>query len=122
MDGKNGDLFIKINIENTKKYRLKGYDIYTNLYLTPSEAALGTKLEINTISESARIHIPKGISSGEKIRINGKGYKDGKGGRGDLVAEIRITVPKSLTKEEEEIYKKLNEITKFEPRDQENLT
>lgn len=122
MDGKNGDLFIKINIENTKKYRLKGYDIYTNLYLTPSEAALGTKLEINTIGESTRIHIPKGISSGEKIRINGKGYKDGKGGRGDLIAEIRITVPKSLTKEEEEIYKKLNEITKFEPRGQEDLT
>ena len=122
MDGKNGDLFIKINIENTKKYRLKGYDIYTNLYLTPSEAALGTKLEINTIGESTRIHIPKGISSGEKIRINGKGYKDGKGGRGDLIAEIRITVPKKLTKEEEEIYKKLNQITKFEPRDQEDLT
>ena len=122
MDGKNGDLFIKINIENTKKYRLKGYDIYTNLYLTPSEAALGTKLEIHKIGESARIHIPKGISSGEKIRINGKGYKDGKGGRGDLVAEIRITVPKSLTKEEEEIYKKLNQITKFEPRGQEDLT
>lgn len=122
MDGKNGDLFIKINIENTKKYRLKGYDIYTNLYLTPSEAALGTKLEINTIGESTRIHIPKGISSGEKIRINGKGYKDGKGGRGDLIAEIRITVPKKLTKEEEEIYKKLNQITKFEPRGQEDLT
>ena len=121
MDGKNGDLFIKINIENTKKYRLKGYDIYTNLYLTPSEAALGTKLEINTIGESTRIHIPKGISSGEKIRINGKGYKDGKGGRGDLIAEIRITVPKKLTKEEE-IYKKLNQITKFEPRGQEDLT
>ena len=54
--------------------------------------------------------------SGEKIRIKQKGYKDGKGGRGDLVAEIKIVVPKKLSEEEIEIYKKLKDITKFEPR------
>lgn len=114
--GKNGDLFIKINIESSKKYRLHGYDIYTDLFITPWEAALGARVKVDTIDDSANIYIPKGIGSGEKIRIPQKGYKDGKGGRGDLVAEIKIVVPKKLSEEEIEIYKKLKEITKFEPR------
>ncbi len=116
--GKNGDLFIKINIENSKKYRLHGYDIYTDLFLTPWEAALGARVKIETIDDSSNVYIPQGIGSGEKIRIPQKGYKDGKGGRGDLVAEIKIVVPKTPSEEEIELYKKLEEITKFEPRKQ----
>lgn len=116
--GKNGDLFIKINIENTKKYRLYGYDIYTDLWITPWEAALGTRVKIDAIDDSANLYIPQGIASGEKIRIKQKGYKDGKGGRGDLIAEVKIVVPKKLSEEELELYRKLKEITKFEPRSQ----
>lgn len=114
--GKNGDLFIKINIENSKKYKLQGYDIYTDLLLTPWEAALGTRVKIEAIDESANIYVPQGIASGERIRIPQKGYKDGKGGRGDLIAEIKIVVPKKPSEEEIEIYKKLKDISKFEPR------
>ena len=113
---KSGDLFIKININNTKKYKLEGYDIYTDLLLSPWEAALVTRAQIETIGDSANIFIPRGIESGERVRIPGKGYKDGKGGRGDLVAEIKIIVPKELTEEETQIYKKLKEVSKFEPR------
>ena len=58
------------------------------------------------------------IQSGEKIKLAGKGYKDGKGSRGDLIAEVKIMVPKQITKEEEEMFKKLNEISKFNPRNQ----
>ena len=114
--GKSGDLFIKVNIENSKKYRLHGFDIYTDLFITPSEAVLGAKVSVNTIDDSIAVYIPKGMGSGEKIRIPQKGYKDGKGGRGDLVAEIKIVVPKNPSEEEIEIYKKLKDITKFEPR------
>lgn len=117
---KNGDLFIKVNIENTKKYRLYGYDIYTDLLITPSEAVLGARVKVDSIDDSSNIYIPQGIASGEKIRIKQKGYKDGKGGRGDLVAEIKIVVPKKPLEEEIEIYKKLKDITKFEPRN--NIT
>ena len=113
---KNGDLFIKINIENNKRYKLKGYDIYTDLLLAPWEAVLGTRAQIETIDDSANIYIPKGIGSGEIIRIPGKGYKDGKGGRGDLVAQVKIMVPKEITEEETKVYQKLKEISSFEPR------
>lgn len=114
--GKNGDLFIKINIENNKKFRLNGIDLYTDLKLTPWEAALGTRATVETINDTASVYVPRGIESGEIIRIPGKGYKDGKGGRGDLVTEVKIIVPKELTPEEKELYEKLSEVSKFNPR------
>ena len=113
---KNGDLFIKIHIDEKENIKLKGCDIYTNLFLTPWEAALGTKTKINGIDEISTIYIPQGIQSGEKLTIPGKGYKDGKGGRGDLIAEVKVMVPKKLSSEEKEIFEKLKEISKFNPR------
>ncbi len=114
--GKNGDLFIKVNIEDSNIYKLHGYDIYTDLLLTPWEAVLGTKAQIETIDGESKIYVPQGVVSGEKIKIPAKGYKDGKGGRGDLIAQVKIVVPKNPSEEEVEIYEKLKNISKFEPR------
>lgn len=114
--GKNGDLFIKINIENSKTFKLFSSDLYTDLFLTPWEAALGARTNVQTIDGETTIYIPQGMESGEKIKIPNKGYKDGKGGRGDLVAEIKIVVPKKLTEEENNLFEKLKEVSKFSPR------
>ena len=77
--GKNGDLFIKIEIEQDQKLKLKGFDLYTSLYLTPWEAALGTRVNVDGIDDTISVYIPEGIESGELLRIPSKGYKDGKG-------------------------------------------
>ena len=114
--GKNGDLFIKINIKNDKRFKLQGSDMYTDLLITPWEAALGTRVNIQSIDEETKVYIPQGIQSGEKIRIPGKGYKDGKGSRGDLIAEVKIMVPKKLTNEEKKIFEELNHVSTFNPR------
>ena len=114
--GKNGDLLIKIHIQDSAKFKLKGYDIYTDVLLTPWEAALGTKVTVTSIEDEASVYLPQGIGSGEKVKIPGKGYKDGKGGRGDLVAEVKIVVPKQMGEEEKALYEKLKEVSKFEPR------
>ncbi len=115
--GNNGDLFIKINIQDGKKYRLNGLDIYTDLKVTPWEAALGTKVSVDSIDETVSLCIPQGTESGEKVRIPNKGYKDGKGGRGDLVAEVKIMVPKRMSEEEKQLFEKFNEISKYNPRE-----
>lgn len=114
--GKNGDLFIKINIENDSKFKLKGYDLYTDLCLTPWEAALGTRVKIDSIDDETQVYIPQGIQSGEIVKIQSKGYKNGQGGRGDLIVEVKIMVPKQLTNEEKKLFEKLDEISKFNPR------
>lgn len=114
--GKSGDLFIKIQVEKDGRFELKGYDLYTSLYLTPWEAALGTRVNLEGIDDTVSVYVPAGIESGEKLRIPGKGYKDGKGGRGDLTAIVKILVPKKLTDEEKTLYEKMKEISKFNPR------
>lgn len=114
--GKNGDLFIKIDIEDNKVFKLYGCDLCTDLKLTPWEAALGTRVDIKTIDGETKVYIPQGIQSGEKIKIPSKGYKDGKGGRGDLVAEVKIMVPKDLELDEKEMFEKLKEMSNFNPR------
>ena len=115
--GKNGDLYIKINIEDGKKYKLNGKDLYTTIPISPWEAALGTKAKVNSIDDTkTAIYIPNGIQSGETIEIPQKGYKTTKGERGNLIAQIQIVVPEKLTKEEREMFKRLKEISKFNPR------
>jgi len=114
--GNSGDLFIKINIENDSRFKIKGYNLYTDLCLTPWEAALGTKANIVGIDEESSVYIPEGIQTGEKITIPGKGYKDSKGGRGDLIANVKVMVPKHLTEQEKDVFIKLKEVSSFNPR------
>ena len=115
--GKNGDLFIKINIVNGKKYQIDGKDLYTTIPITPWEAALGTRLQIDSIDDSkTQIYIPNGVQAGEIVKIPEKGYKTQDGKRGELIGKIEIVVPEKLTQEEKEVFKKLKEISKFNPR------
>lgn len=115
--GKAGDLLVKINIENDKKIKLNGIDLNTNLYITPWEAALGTKLNIATIDEELSVYIPQGTQSGEKLNLKGKGYLDGKGGRGNLIVNIQIMNPVNITEEENKLFEKLKQISKYNPRE-----
>ena len=62
------------------------------------------------------MYIPAGICSGEIISIENKGYKDGKGGRGNLVLEARILIPKEYSAKEKELFTELKKISKFNPR------
>ena len=116
--GKNGDLFIKVNIDSDNKFRLKGCDLYTDLLLSPWEAALGTRVNLKTIDGETKVYIPQGIQSGEVIKIPQKGYQNGNGGRGDLIAEIKIMVPKKIDSSEKEMFQKLKEMSKFNPREE----
>lgn len=95
--------------------------MYTDLFLTPWEAALGARTTVTSIDDETKIYIPQGIQSGERIKIPGKGYQDGKGERGDLIAEIKVMVPKQLSEQEREMFEKLNQISNFNPRSQEKL-
>ena len=115
--GKAGDLLVRIHIENDKKFTLDGVDLVTNLYVAPWEAALGTKLNISSIDEEILLYIPKGTQCGESLKLKGKGYLDGKGGRGDLIINIQIMNPTDITEEEEKLFEQLKKISKYNPRE-----
>ena len=115
--GKAGDLLVRIHIENHKKFTLDGVDLVTNLYVAPWEAALGTKLNISSIDEEILLYIPKGTQCGESLKLKGKGYLDGKGGRGDLIINIQIMNPTDITEEEMKLFEQLKKISKYNPRE-----
>lgn len=114
--GNNGDLFIKVKILNNDEFCLKGYDIKKFLKLLPWEATLGTKAIINGIDEDISVYIPAGTSTGSIITIEGKGYKDQNGSRGDLILETQIIIPQNCTDKEKELYNELKNISKYNPR------
>lgn len=115
--GKAGDLLVRIHIENDKKFTLNGVDLIKNLYVTPWEAGLGTKLNISSIDEEILLYIPQGTQCGESLKLKEKGYLDGKGGRGDLIINIQIMNPTDITEEEKKLFEQLKKISKYNPRE-----
>jgi len=115
--GKNGDLLIRINMSEDKKYKLVGSDIYTTVNICPWEAVLGTKINVDAIDETIGVFIPQGIQTDEEIQIPDKGYRDSKGGRGKFIIRVRIMISKNISEKEKELYKEIKKISKFNPRD-----
>ena len=118
--GKNGglagDLLIKINILENNRFKLEKSDLIVDLPITPSEAVLGCNINLETLDSEVNIELKPGIEANETIYIDNKGYFDENGKRGNLVIKPRIVVPKEVSKQERELYIKLQKITSFMPR------
>ena len=114
--GKNGDLFARVKIKDDAIFKLDGYNLRADLKLTPWEAALSTKTVFNGINEDINVYVPSGTQSGEQITIPNRGYKDGKGGRGNLILEAKIMVPKHVSPNEKVLYEQLSKQSNYNPR------
>ncbi len=114
--GPAGDLYLKIEVLPDPRFRVEESDLYTQVPVTPWEAALGGDAEVETPEGPVRIRIPEGSSSGRKIRLRERGFKKASGERGDLFAEIRIVVPDRLSPEERELFQQLAETSEFRAR------
>lgn len=107
--GAAGDLLLKIEIQPDPRFRVEGSDILTAVPVSPWKAALGGEAEVETPTGPVRVKIPPGSSSGRKIRLRDRGLSRPDGGKGDLLAEIRIIVPDRLSDRERELYEQLAE-------------
>lgn len=120
--GPPGDLLLTIRIAPDKHFRVdpdNGHDLHTTLPLAPHEAALGDKIPLRTLDGELIVSVPPGSSSGQKLRIRAKGLPKKSGDRGDLLAELRIVVPKSLHPDEKLLYEQLADLARrsnFDPR------
>jgi curved DNA-binding protein len=115
--GPPGDLFLTVRIQPDARYRLKGRDIHFDLPVTPSEAALGAKIKVNTPAGPVTMTVPEGSSSGRRLRLRGQGMPDPKGQPGNLYAEIRVMVPPRLSGEVRKLYEQLAAVSDFHPRE-----
>ena len=106
--GKNGDLFLTIEIEENKLFKIEGLNVLCDIPITPYEAALGATIEIPSVSGNISMKIPPLTTSGQKFRISGQGLKDEKKDRiGDEIVTVKIEMPKDLSQKEKELYEEL---------------
>jgi curved DNA-binding protein len=114
--GPSGDLFLRVRIRPHPRFRREGHDLYVDLPVSPWEAALGTSVSVPTLDGTARIRVPPGSSTGRRLRLRGQGMPGGDGAAGDLYAVVKVEVPKRLSKQERELFERLAEVSKFDPR------
>ena len=109
--GNNGDLLLRIEIDAHAYFRREGSNILLDVPVTPSEAVIGTKVEVPTLSEGPMVvKIPPGTSTGMKLRLRGKGVVDPQTKlTGDQFVVVKIVLPKKITEPAKELYQKLAE-------------
>jgi len=83
--------------------------VQAEIKITPAQAVLGDKFQVEIAGEKVELDLPAGIQDGQSFRIPGKGRAH-KGGRGDLILTVRIEIPKNITKEQRELYEQLREV------------
>lgn len=107
--GSPGDLYIKVHVESHPQFRREGNNLMMDLAVKLTDALLGTTYKIRTLDGDVSLEIPTGVSSGELIRVKGKGIVLGKGKRGDLLVRVTVTLPKKLSKEARTLVEQLRE-------------
>lgn len=108
--GYNGDLYITVHIKELNEYKTEGLNIIKKVFITPFEAVLGANIEINTINGNYNIKIAPYTQNGQKIRLSGCGIVQNEK-IGDMIVVLEVKIPKALSKEEIDLYKKLAEVS-----------
>ncbi|GAA2246701.1 DnaJ C-terminal domain-containing protein [Streptomyces indiaensis] len=116
-DAAAGDLYLRVRIQPHPRFRLDGRDVYTQLPVTPWEAALGATVPVPTPGGgTAKVAVPAGSSSGRRLRLRGEGMPNPRGADGNLYAELRVMVPPKLSDRERELFEELAATSSYDPR------
>lgn len=113
-----GDLYLTIEVLPHTFFRFEGDNLVCDVPIRPDEAVLGAEISVPTPDGSVQMKVPKGVKSGQSLRLRGKGWTLPKGGCGDLFAKLQIVTPQELSPIEQECYEKIQAHTSFNPRSQ----
>ncbi|MBN1387796.1 MAG: molecular chaperone DnaJ [Bacteroidales bacterium] len=112
-----GDLLVIMDEEEHPELYREGKDLIYNLYISVPEAILGTNVEIPTVESKVKIKIEPGTQPGKILRLRGKGLPEVNGyGRGDLLVNVNVWIPKKITGEEQKIIEKMINSQSFTPQ------
>jgi molecular chaperone DnaJ len=116
--GPPGDLFVATRVEKSPVYERRGADLVVNVPVTYAEAALGAAVDVPTPEGPVSLKVPAGSEDGKLLRIRGRGAPKLNGsGRGDVLARVRVSVPKKLSKKERELLEELQKVSRENPRE-----
>jgi len=118
-NGISGDLLVALEEESHPKLQREGDNLHYDLYVSLSDAVLGTSKEIDTVTGKVRIKVEAGVQSGKILRLRGKGIPSINGyGKGDLLVHVNVWTPKTLNKQQKEFFESMKEDENFEPQPQ----
>lgn len=117
-NGVPGDLIVQIIEEKSNDFIRDEENIIYNLFISISQAVLGDNVEIPLINGiKTTVKIPAGIQSGDTIRLKGKGLPIyGRYGRGDMIVNVNVWIPKKINSEEEKIFKAIADNENIKPK------
>jgi molecular chaperone DnaJ len=108
---KPGDLYLSIRVTPHKEFKRQGFNLHKDLPISFTQAALGTKINLETLDGKIELKIPSGTQAGTVLRVSGKGVPViNSSRRGDLFVTVRVIIPNKLSKQETELIKKLGEL------------
>jgi molecular chaperone DnaJ len=105
-----GDLYIRLHVRTHKEFKRQAENIYSEIPVSFYQAALGTKVLVDTVDGKVELKVPAGTQSGKVFRLKGRGAHILNGsGRGDHLVTVKVVTPTKLTKKEKEAFKKIAE-------------
>lgn len=106
--GPNGDIYIEFRVKEHPLFERKGNDIYVDVPITITDAVLGCKKEIPTLTGTVVLDIDSGSQSGDQLRLRGKGVKDPTSSKkGDMYVVLDVVIPDKLDRKQKELFKEL---------------
>jgi len=115
--GPPGDLLLVITVQDHPYFKRKGDNIYLEVPVTFSEAALSATIEIPTMAGKVQMKIPAGTQSGQDFRLRGKGFaRKGGPNRGDQIVTVEIAVPRQLDMRSRELLREFADLNPGNPR------
>lgn len=115
-DGPPGDALVTLSVRAHPLFRRDGDDIVITLPITLDEAVLGGKVATPTIDGSVNLTIPKGASSGQVLRLRGRGVQPMRGARGDQRVELSIVAPPKIDETLAEFMENWRKTHSYDPR------
>jgi len=110
------ELRLKVKLTTSPRYKVDEFNLKVPLDISPWEAALGGKIPVKLPDTNISITVPPGSQGGQSLRLKGKGLIKQNGERGDALVDLNIVIPRHLTATEKELFEKLRDSSKFEPR------
>lgn len=114
--GPAGDLYITLDVADHPHFRREGRDLHLVLPVAVHEAALGARVDVPTLNGSARLRVPPGTVSGQRLRVAGQGVGPDDETRGDLIVEIRLVLPPDLDEPSKELLREFGRLNSADVR------